>query len=133
MLRFTFLFFCILLFQIAGVVAQNNYLYFNDFSKSYGSVDGINCYYFKDKNGEKVDKLGTWAKAEDFDSNRFAKVTNSKGIDYLIDTLGNTYKVAYTLEDLDPTITALDLSDSKLETMPEVIFKYKNLKVLLLP
>lgn len=88
-------------------------------------------FYFIDKNGDEVEKLGQWEKAEQFDRRGFAKIKNYKE-DYLLDTLGNRYLVAYNLADLNENITALDLSEQDLEEIPALVFDYPQLKILLL-
>ena len=69
-------------------------------------------FYFIDKNADAVSNLGEWDRAEQFDATGFAKVrkkVNDIHIDYLIDTDGHSYRVAYDLQDLSKEITALDL------------------------
>jgi Leucine-rich repeat (LRR) protein len=88
-------------------------------------------FYFIDKNGDEVSKLGKWDRAEQFGWNGFAKVQryNTK---YLLDPLGNTYPVAYHLNDLKPNITALDLGGQQLTSLSDNISRHTQLKVLLL-
>ncbi|MBK9461621.1 MAG: leucine-rich repeat domain-containing protein, partial [Sphingobacteriales bacterium] len=91
--------------------------------------------YFIDKKGNVVAKLGTWSKAELFDDRDFAKVesnNNNDTIQYLLDTLGNTYRVAYNLKNVSLDITALDLQGQNLSTLPEIVCQQTQLKVLLL-
>ena len=99
--------------------------------------DDIIGFYFIDKNGDKVEKLGKWIKAEQFDSKGFAKVETPGAMgniyDYLLDTFGNTYRVAYDLNNLDdPNIqlTALDLSEKNLKEIPVEVCNYDQLKIL---
>ncbi|MBK8965342.1 MAG: WG repeat-containing protein [Lewinellaceae bacterium] len=90
-------------------------------------------YYFIDKNGDPVTKLGQWETAEQFDGRGYAKVKKrGDNANYLLDTLGNRYKVAYQINELGPEITALDLSDKQLTQIPEAVFQQAQLKVLLL-
>ncbi len=92
-------------------------------------------FYFIDKNGNTVDKLGKWDKAEPFDHMGLAKVVlkeRNNIVNYLLDTLSNTYSVAYDLKDLNIDITALDLRGQNVVTLPDSIGKYVNLKILLL-
>ena len=91
--------------------------------------------YFIDKKGNVVAKLGTWSKAELFDDRDFAKVesnNNNDTIQYLLDTLGNTYRVAYNLKNVSLDITALDLQGQNLSTLPEIVCQQTQLKVLML-
>ncbi len=92
-----------------------------------------NKFYFIDKNGDKVEKLGEWNKAEQFSENRnsFTKVWKENK-EYYLDTLGNSYRVAYKIEDLSSEIKALDLSGTKLNSFPNEVLKYTQLEVLIL-
>ncbi len=51
---------------------------------------------------------------------------------HLLDTLGNSYRVAYDLKDLNPDITALDLQRQNLRTLPDRVCQQTQLNVLLL-
>lgn len=91
-------------------------------------------FYFIDKNGDEVAKLGKWDKAEQFDLRRgLAKVEmkrddmsgknrekrdSTKSVAFLLYTLGNTCQVAYDVKNLGPEITALDLSEKELDVLP---------------
>lgn len=74
--------------------------------------------------------------AEPFDERGFAKIKkeeNGQFFDYLLDTTGRTYRVAYDIKDLSAEITALDLSElgaNQLTTLPAEIGKLKNLTTL---
>ena len=94
-------------------------------------------FYFINENGDAIDALGYWDKAEQFDeSTGFAEVVKSgeyKGqpdITYLIDTLGNRYKYTNKIDELDNTIQALDLSGQNLSELPKKMTNYTNLKYL---
>jgi hypothetical protein len=51
--------------------------------------------------------------------------------DFLIDTLGNEYKLETDIEKLDSTIMVLDLRNQHLDTIQPSVFRQKQLKVLL--
>lgn len=95
----------------------NIFVFYADrFSLAYGSVTkGIFAlpekFYFIDKNGDFVEKLGRWPRAEPFDDSGFAKT--SKWFlgwkDYLLDTMGNSYPVAYSTKEVDSNTKALIL------------------------
>ena len=72
-------------------------------------------------------------KAEYFDETGFTKVKRD-GVDYLLDTLGNEYRVAYTIKDLlkYPSMVALDTRGTKLDSFPTAILNHKTLEVLIL-
>jgi Leucine-rich repeat (LRR) protein len=89
-------------------------------------------FYFMDKNGDKVGKLGEWVSALQFNEfwgrKIFATVSEYNG-EYLLDTLGNRLKLAYKIEDLNNNkdINALYLS---LVDFPTEIFNYPQLNLL---
>jgi hypothetical protein len=112
----------------------------------------ISAFYFYDeKLALVVDKFGKYGfinnkgdiqircqyeKGEQFDDRGFAKVKKEEenGIltNYLIDTTGYEYRVAYNLEDLNKDITALDLRGQGLNGFPKDILKNVQLQILLL-
>lgn len=80
-----------------------------------------NVYYAAEKNYDYIVPFeGDFAKAF------------RRGTDYLVDTRGNEYRVAYSIADLHDGITALDLSSERLDSFPSKILSYTNLKVLIL-
>jgi hypothetical protein len=107
------------------------YFYGGRFALAYGQINYQNKFYFIDKNGDPVGKLGQYDKAEQFDWTGFAKVRH-KGKDYLLDTFGTVYPVAYTIAGLKSDITALDLRGIKLNSFPAEALRYPQLEVLIL-
>jgi Leucine-rich repeat (LRR) protein len=108
------------------------YFYDGKYALAYGKKGWNNVFYFIDTLGNEVAKLGQWEKAEQFDERGFAKVIKSlDDTNYLLDTLGNLYSVAYTLEDLTEETQALDLSGSKIDTLQVDTVLMRNLKVLI--
>lgn len=109
------------------------YFYKDRFALAYGGEEHDNAFYFIDKNGNKVEKLGKWRKAEQFDWKGYAKVKKEyDGKDYLLDTLGGIYPIAYEAKGLNKNITALDLSNKYLKKIPLRVFKHPQIKILLL-
>ncbi len=115
----------------ANTLIDAFYFYAGRFALAYGEKDGNEAFYFIDKNGNEVKKLGRWQKAEQFDDSGFAKVVN-RGTNYLLDTIGHTYHVAYRLEDLNADVSALDLRDIELNAFPKEALAHPQLQVLLL-
>ncbi len=110
------------------------FFYDGKFALAYGRGESSvldNNYYFINKEGNKVNKLQAWDKAEPFDDQGFAKVQNSFRV-FLLDTLGNTYLLADDLKDLNGTVEALDLSGHGLKKIPHEVYKNSQIKVLLL-
>lgn len=102
------------------------YFAYDRFALAFGGKIYDEKFYFIDKSGDKVAKLGEWEKAEQFeqDGSGFAKVKKKEGDalhDYLLDTLGNAYRAAYTLKDLSPDIKALDLTGTQFNAFPTEI------------
>ncbi|TAE01625.1 MAG: hypothetical protein EAZ97_03170 [Bacteroidetes bacterium] len=90
-------------------------------------------FYFADEKGNKIAKLGEWDKAEPFSYcvGDFAEVQKDNK-NYLLDTLGNFYQVAYKLEDLGPKIKALVLKNKQLNSFPKEILTHNQLEILIL-
>jgi len=107
------------------------YFYDGKFALAYGLKNDVNVFYFIDKNGDEAEKLGQWDKAEQFENTDFAKV-KKEDEDFLLDTLGNSYRVAYTLKDLKPEIKALELKNTYLDSFPTQILTRNQLEVLIL-
>lgn len=106
------------------------YFAYDRFALAYGKIAGWGHeykFYFIDKNGDKVQKLGAWEKADQFADNDFAKV-EIENKDFLLDTLGNGYQVAYNLKALSPEIKALELTG----TFPVQVLAHTQLEVLIL-
>ena len=87
-------------------------------------------YYFIDKAGEWVRKLGIWNNIEQFGKHGYAK-TNI-GFDVLLDTFGVEYRSVYKIENLDDRTEAMILSASQWDTITSFAFKGEKLKVLVL-
>jgi len=118
----------------ATKLIENFYFYKDRFALAYASK-GENkqkVFYFIDKNGDAIEKLKYWRKAEQFDEyTGYAKVIdNDEGITYLLDTLGNKYKYTNNINELDNTIQALDLSNANLSKLSDTIGNFINLKYL---
>ncbi|MEL7119109.1 MAG: hypothetical protein AAFO07_06705 [Bacteroidota bacterium] len=86
-------------------------------------------FYYIDKEGDAVAKLGGWNKAEQFDEQGFAKVEEG-GKKYFLDTLGQKYELANSIEELNENTLALDLRGKKLDSFPEQILNFPQLKLL---
>jgi Leucine-rich repeat (LRR) protein len=106
-----------------------NAFYFYDGKFALAFKD--NKFYFIDKNGAPVQQLGEYEKAEQFDDTGFAKVKN-EGKDYLLDTFGTAYPIAYLLAAMNDSITALDLRGMHVDSFPDEILRYPQLEVLIL-
>ncbi|MEL6972487.1 MAG: leucine-rich repeat domain-containing protein [Bacteroidota bacterium] len=114
----------------ANKLVEAFYFFGDRFALAYGESQQ---YFFIDKNGDRVDKLGSWERAEQFDQRGFTKVFKRNDPQaYLMDTFGSVYPVAYTLADIQPTTTALDLANQKLEILPKELWAQDQLEVLLL-
>ncbi|MFH0734189.1 MAG: tetratricopeptide repeat protein [bacterium] len=91
-------------------------------------------YYYINKNGEDVQKLGKWDKADQFDAlTGLAKVISSAKINYLLDTTGNCYRYTCDLKKQLEEVDALDLSYQGYDKFPlEQIWISSTLKILIL-
>lgn len=86
-------------------------------------------YYFIDKKGKAVNKLGCWTYADQFKYTGLAKVEIPGG-DFVIDTFGNIYSIANDLNDLSIGNNGLDLSGGNLSFLHPIIFNNTQLKFL---
>ncbi len=119
----------------------------NEQSKNKKFIDEI--YFYKDqfalsyKDGKyglvnKFDEAPIkykYSSAEQFDTTGFAKVKikdQNYTIDYLIDTAGKEYTVAYNIENLNNSTEVLDLRSDKSTHFPVEIFKHKQLQDVIL-
>ena len=92
-------------------------------------------FYFIDKNGNKVEKLGEWEKADQFGADGFAKVkkkVNYALTDFILDTSGNTFKAVYDAKFIDSNTRAVYLTENTLQEWPSGIFKFNQLQILVL-
>lgn len=109
------------------------YFYHGNLALAQGSNK---AYGFIDKNGDAAINY-LYKNVEQFDYSGFAKVKKvvggrtKKTVDYLIDTAGLEYTVAYNLEDLNERVVALDLRNQYLGKFPAEIFKYPQLQIIL--
>lgn len=103
------------------------------FACVYGSTGYLNnelAYHFIDSNGDFVIDLSYWFKAEPF-SYGFSRVENKYGDKYLLDTFGNTYSAAYSINNLEHYSEAIDLSQGAwLNEFPYKILNYTNLRIV---
>ena len=104
--------------------------YKDRFGLAYDKEKGLYGFIDKELN-TKIDFK--YKEASPFDETGFAKV-QLEYIYYLIDTLGQEYKLATDVNhnQLDSSITALDLRNQYLKAIPSEVFEQKQLKVLLL-
>ncbi|MCB0531778.1 MAG: leucine-rich repeat domain-containing protein [Saprospiraceae bacterium] len=132
-----------------------NAFYFYDNKFALAFKNGL--FYFIDKNGDPVYKLGQWGRAEQFDEFGFAKVHRLFGDTivtfnqetyeeilnyswyseitperYLIDTTGEKFLLATSLDDLNKEIEAVDFRSKKLDRLPETIGHSTKISRLLL-
>lgn len=96
-------------------------LAFDKKTKKYGFIDeNLNV---------RIDYL--FDEASPFSYSDFAIVTY-EGTKFLIDTLGQKYKVATELNQLDNTVEALVLINKRLTNLPEIVGEHKQLQIVLL-
>jgi Leucine-rich repeat (LRR) protein len=107
------------------------YFYEDKIALTLGGDKYEKKFYFIDKNGDKIERLDEWDKADPFEETGYAKVEKENKT-YLLDTLGNTYPVAYNIENLSKEITALDLSAKQWDKFPAEVLENTQLKILIL-
>ena len=83
--------------QKANKLIEAFYFYDDKFALAYKD----NSFYFINKNGDEITSLKKWDKAEQFEKNGFAKVKKIESgalKDFLIDTMGNEYRLAFDIK-----------------------------------
>jgi len=118
--------------EVAQNIREAFYFYDGKYALASGEKAGQKVFYFIDKAGNEFQKLKRWQNAEQFDYKGFARVVDDDGINYLLDTMGQIYRVAFQLEELNSEIKALDLRGVKLNKFPKEVFGHKQLEILLL-
>lgn len=104
------------------------YFYEDRFALAFKS----NQFYFIDKNGDPVEKLGRWEQAEQFDKKLGLAKVFKQGQEHLLDTFGISYPFAEELDQLTPNITAFDFRKRYWNRIPQEILENDQLEVLLL-
>ncbi|WP_149243066.1 leucine-rich repeat domain-containing protein [Dyadobacter sp. 32] len=107
------------------------YFYKGRFAIAQKEINGSTKFGFINKNGlPEIDYI--YDEVTQFsETDGFARVKREKK-NYLLDTLKNEYLLATTLNEITDQTTALDLSSQQLDSIPETIFRYPKIKVLLL-
>ncbi|MFK7948594.1 MAG: leucine-rich repeat domain-containing protein [Saprospiraceae bacterium] len=106
---------------------------FNTRNKHLNLVYKDGQYGFTDKKGKLIrDYQYENVKLSTDKIIKVKKSINNVLTDFLINTLGKEYKVAYRIEDLDASIQALDLKSNGLDKVPTEIAQHPQLKVLML-
>jgi hypothetical protein len=120
----------------------NAFAFYKDrFALAYGpKMSGNiteNVFYFIDKDGNEVSKLGRWDDASTFQQMGYAEVGKSSpegqiAEKYYVDTFGHTFLISRRLRTMNQGVEALDLSDRgyMLEFRSKKIAKNKSLKIL---
>lgn len=127
--------------KVADAVLDKIYFYADEFGLAYNQLTGQYGYIDKDLNTKIEYK---YDEAFSFEEPGYAWVKrkveiqekdSSKYVDtyFLIDTLGKEYKLAYEIHQLDSSITALDLRTASLDSMPDEVYKNKQLEILFIP
>jgi hypothetical protein len=116
----------------AEAVLDKIYFYEGSFGLAYDKSKLSYGFIDKDLN-VKIDFK--YREALPFEDNGFAKVKRWKDSAFqyfLIDTLGNEYLLATELSQLNAQVTALDMREKSLKTIPPKVFQNPQLKILLL-
>ncbi|MBL7817505.1 MAG: hypothetical protein JNL70_21040 [Saprospiraceae bacterium] len=115
-----------------ALVYQYSGEYSKDFSRDFDVHYG---FYFIDKDGNEVFKDKMFDIAFPFDDDidlAKVKVNETDSIYSFLDTLGSLYPLATKIESLHSNITAIDLTNQKLDKFPEVLYKNTQLKIIIL-
>ncbi len=115
----------------ANAVLDKIYFYQDRFGLAYEN----GRYGFIDKNLQT--RIGfKYFEAMPFDYTGFAWVKrwddHQKQLEFVIDTFGNEYALAYDGTEMNETITALDLRNRDLDSVPLDVFRHTQIKILML-
>ena len=121
---------------LASKLVRTIYFYDGKFALSVREIFGDYKYGFVNKEGDVVINY-KYDQAEQFDRNTgFAKVkrtnNNSHLINFLIDTTGKEYQLAFDRLGLNEFVTAVDLSYQGLNKIPETVVNNTQLQILIL-
>ena len=124
---------------LANQVLDQMYFYNDKFGLTFKKVDSVAQFFednyrygYIDRNGKTVIPF-EFEEASAFSSfDGFARVSKGQK-KYLLDTAGELYLVAESLEELGPETEALDLHKVPLKSLPNNIGDFTRLKVLILP
>lgn len=119
------------LLKISDNIISQLYFYNNKFALAVKKTKGENEYGFIDKQGNIM--IGfKYKEAYPFDENTgFAKVRDSRDY-FLIDTARRAYRLAEDLEQINLNTAALNFQSKHLTEIPNKIFYFTQLKILLL-
>lgn len=118
--------------QKANKLISAFYFYQDRLALAYGKRGQQKVFYFIDKEGDKVKRLGYWARAQQFDQSGFARVLDKEGRSFLLNTDGETFRVAYSLNELTFETKAVDLRDKQLYSFPAELLNNFQLEIILL-
>lgn len=119
--------------QSVSKVLDRLYFYNNRFGLAFDPVN--ERYGFIDKSGRTLIPF-KFHTLSPFDAQGFARGRKAEGqgwrTEYLVDTLGNSYRLATEVGQLDSTTRALDLRNRGLASLPDAVCHYTQLEILLL-
>ncbi len=121
---------------LASKLVNTIYFYDGKFALSIKEVDDRQQYGFVNKNGDVVIDY-KYDQAEQFDNyTGFARVKRKNDedvlISFLVDTTGKEYPFASTIADVKESVTAVDLSNQHLNSIPEAILHNPQIQILFL-
>ncbi|MEZ5003706.1 MAG: leucine-rich repeat domain-containing protein [Chitinophagales bacterium] len=119
--------------EIANALLDAVFFYNDRFALA--SIKDSELLHFIDREGKHIDKFGEWDKATQFRNNGLANVSKN-GQEFKMDTLGNQYLVAPSIDDLTSNkhadnYQAIEQNVTKLNDVNKV-FKDSTLKVIIL-
>ena len=120
-------------FGLASILHTDTVVTFNPdtYVEIVALVRGDIRFGFIDKNLQTKIAF-SYLEALPFDNTGYAKVKKDDNRYYLIDTAGTELLLATDVDQLTSEVTALDVRNKNLVEIPDTVFSYKQLKVLLL-
>ncbi|MEO1715338.1 MAG: leucine-rich repeat domain-containing protein, partial [Bacteroidota bacterium] len=108
------------------------YFYEDKYALAFGQQDSLSLpgFYFIDEKGNRQYQLGTWLKADLFNEHGYATVMDFIPEKYWLDTVGNIYRLAEGLNEVDSLTMAADFYSQQLESIPDSIWDFHHLRML---
>lgn len=111
---------------LANKIIGAFYFYDNRFALAFKN----NKYGFIDTEGNVLIKYN-YEDARQFDNTGLSRARRNNQ-NYFIDTTGREYLLANRIDQVNPNVLALDLSNSRFQSVPPEVFQFTNLSILML-
>jgi len=110
-------------------LAKAFYFYDDKYASAFGAIAGKIQFYYIDTLGVPVEKLRYWKKAGPFEEKGKVLVIDEWGHKYILDTAGQTVRIAEKTSEIDPNLTVIIKETNwLLKDFPNSILKAKKVE-----